>query len=49
MTYIAVDPVTRAEGLVRIEAEVDGGKRNGAWSVHTTEAGRRELTRAKGL
>ncbi len=26
MTYVVVDPVTRIEGHLRIEAELDGGK-----------------------
>ena len=26
MTHVVVDPVTRIEGHLRIEAEVDGGK-----------------------
>ena len=29
MTHIVVDPVTRIEGHLRIEAEVDGGRRSG--------------------
>jgi len=35
MTHIVVDPVTRIEGHLRIEAEVDGGKVNDAWSSST--------------
>ena len=32
MTHVVVDPVTRIEGHLRIEAEVDGGKVQDAWS-----------------
>ncbi len=32
MTHVVVDPVTRIEGHLRIEAEVDGGAVNDAWS-----------------
>jgi [NiFe] hydrogenase large subunit/hydrogenase large subunit len=35
MTHIVVDPVTRIEGHLRIEAEVDGGKVIDAWSSST--------------
>ncbi|HEX7486822.1 MAG TPA: nickel-dependent hydrogenase large subunit [Vicinamibacterales bacterium] len=35
MTHIVVDPVTRIEGHLRIEAEVDGGKVRDAWSSST--------------
>jgi [NiFe] hydrogenase large subunit/hydrogenase large subunit len=35
MTHIVVDPVTRIEGHLRIEAEVDGGKVQDAWSSST--------------
>ncbi len=35
MTHIVVDPVTRIEGHLRIEAEVDGGKVHDAWSSST--------------
>ena len=28
MTHIVVDPVTRIEGHLRVEAEVDGGARH---------------------
>jgi Ni,Fe-hydrogenase I large subunit len=35
MAHIVVDPVTRIEGHLRIEAEVDGGKVNDAWSSST--------------
>jgi hydrogenase large subunit len=35
MTYVVVDPVTRIEGHLRIEAEVDGGVVKDAWSSST--------------
>ncbi len=35
MTHIVVDPVTRIEGHLRIEAEVDGGTVRDAWSSST--------------
>jgi Ni,Fe-hydrogenase I large subunit len=35
MPKIAVDPVTRIEGHLRIEAQVDGGKVSDAWSSST--------------
>ncbi|HEU5055850.1 MAG TPA: nickel-dependent hydrogenase large subunit [Kofleriaceae bacterium] len=35
MTHVVVDPVTRIEGHLRIEAEVDGGRVNDAWSSST--------------
>ncbi len=35
MTHIVVDPVTRIEGHLRIEAEIDGGKVADAWSSST--------------
>jgi Ni,Fe-hydrogenase I large subunit len=35
MTHVVVDPVTRIEGHLRIEAEVDGGVVKNAWSSST--------------
>ena len=35
MTRIVIDPVTRIEGHLRIEATVDGGKVSDAWSSST--------------
>ncbi len=35
MTKIAIDPVTRIEGHLRIEAQVEGGKVTDAWSAST--------------
>ena len=35
MTKIAIDPVTRIEGHLRIEAQTDGGMVTDAWSSRT--------------
>jgi [NiFe] hydrogenase large subunit/hydrogenase large subunit len=35
MTHVVVDPITRIEGHLRIEAEVDGGAVKEAWSSST--------------
>ena len=35
MSHVVVDPVTRIEGHLRIEAEVNGGKVTNAWSSST--------------
>ena len=35
MTHVVVDPVTRIEGHLRVEAEVEGGKVTDAWSSST--------------
>ena len=35
MTHVVVDPITRIEGHLRIEAEVEGGKVTQAWSSST--------------
>ena len=35
MTHIVVDPVTRIEGHLRVEAEIDGGQVTDAWSSST--------------
>ena len=35
MTHVVVDPVTRIEGHLRIEAQVDGGAVRDAWSSST--------------
>jgi [NiFe] hydrogenase large subunit/hydrogenase large subunit len=35
MAKIAIDPVTRIEGHLRIEAQVDGGQVTDAWSSST--------------
>jgi hydrogenase large subunit len=35
MAKIAIDPVTRIEGHLRIEVEIDGGKVKDAWASGT--------------
>ncbi len=35
MTKIAIDPITRIEGHLRIEVEVDGGAVKDAWASST--------------
>jgi Ni,Fe-hydrogenase I large subunit len=35
MPKIAIDPITRIEGHLRIEAQVEGGKVTEAWSSST--------------
>ncbi len=35
MTKIAIDPITRIEGHLRVEAEVEGGQVTNAWSSST--------------
>ena len=35
MPMIAIDPITRIEGHLRIEAQVEGGKVTDAWSSST--------------
>jgi [NiFe] hydrogenase large subunit/hydrogenase large subunit len=35
MAKIAIDPITRIEGHLRIEAQVEGGKVVDAWSAST--------------
>ncbi|EQD48189.1 nickel-dependent hydrogenase large subunit, partial [mine drainage metagenome] len=35
MTHVVVDPITRIEGHLRIEAEVESGKVTKAWSSST--------------
>jgi hydrogenase large subunit len=35
MAKIAIDPITRIEGHLRIEAEIDGGQVTDAWSSST--------------
>ncbi|EQD41208.1 nickel-dependent hydrogenase large subunit, partial [mine drainage metagenome] len=35
MTHVVVDPISRIEGHLRIEAEVDGGAVTQAWSSST--------------
>jgi Ni,Fe-hydrogenase I large subunit len=35
MAKIAIDPITRIEGHLRIEAQIDGGTVSEAWSSST--------------
>ena len=35
MTKIAIDPITRIEGHLRIEVQVDGGEVTDAWASST--------------
>jgi hydrogenase large subunit len=35
MAKIAIDPITRVEGHLRIEVEVEGGQVTNAWSSST--------------
>jgi Ni,Fe-hydrogenase I large subunit len=35
MAKIVVDPITRIEGHLRIEAQVDGGRVKDAWAAST--------------
>jgi Ni,Fe-hydrogenase I large subunit len=35
MPNLAIDPVTRIEGHLRVEAQVEGGKVTDAWSSST--------------
>lgn len=35
MAKIAIDPITRIEGHLRIEAQIEGGKVADAWSSST--------------
>jgi Ni,Fe-hydrogenase I large subunit len=35
MAKIAIDPITRIEGHLRIEAEISGGKVSKAWASST--------------
>ncbi len=35
MAKIAIDPITRIEGHLRLEVQVDGGKVTDAWSSGT--------------
>ncbi|RPJ75922.1 MAG: hydrogenase 2 large subunit, partial [Acidobacteria bacterium] len=47
MTHIVVDPVTRIEGHLRIEAEVDGGKVRDAWSSSTMFRGIEQILKGR--
>jgi Ni,Fe-hydrogenase I large subunit len=47
MTKIAIDPVTRIEGHLRIEIEVEGGKVTNAWSSSTMFRGIETILRGR--
>ena len=49
MTHVVVDPVTRIEGHLRIEAEVDGGAVKEAWSSSTMFRGIELILRGRDL
>ncbi len=44
---IAIDPVTRIEGHLRIEAQVEGGKVTDAWSSSTMFRGMELVLRGR--
>ena len=47
MTKIAIDPVTRIEGHLRIEVEVQDGKVTNAWSGSTMFRGIETILRGR--
>jgi Ni,Fe-hydrogenase I large subunit len=47
MTKIAIDPITRIEGHLRIEVEVEGGKVTNAWSSSTMFRGLETILRGR--
>jgi Ni,Fe-hydrogenase I large subunit len=47
MPKIAIDPITRIEGHLRIEAQVDGGKVVEAWSSSTMFRGMEIVLRGR--
>jgi Ni,Fe-hydrogenase I large subunit len=47
MTRIAIDPITRIEGHLRIEAQVDGGVVSDAWSSSTMFRGMEVVLRGR--
>ena len=47
MTRIAIDPITRIEGHLRIEVEVDGGTVRDAWSSGTMFRGLENILRGR--
>lgn len=47
MAKIQIDPVTRIEGHLRIEAQVDGGKVTDAWSSSTMFRGLEIILRGR--
>ena len=47
MTKIAIDPITRIEGHLRIEVQVDAGKVTDAWSSSTMFRGLEIILRGR--
>jgi len=47
MAKIVIDPITRIEGHLRIEVEVDGGKVTKAWSSSTMFRGIEEILKGR--
>jgi Ni,Fe-hydrogenase I large subunit len=47
MPKIAIDPITRIEGHLRIEAQVEGGKVSEAWSSSTMFRGMELVLRGR--
>lgn len=47
MAKIVVDPITRIEGHLRIEAQVDGGMVKDAWSSSTMFRGMEIILRGR--
>jgi Ni,Fe-hydrogenase I large subunit len=47
MPKIAIDPITRIEGHLRIEAQVEGGKVTEAWSSSTMFRGMELVLRGR--
>jgi Ni,Fe-hydrogenase I large subunit len=47
MTKIAIDPVTRIEGHLRLEVEVEDGKVTNAWSSSTMFRGLETILRGR--
>ncbi len=47
MPKIAIDPITRIEGHLRLEVQVDGGKVTDAWSSGTMFRGMELVLRGR--
>ncbi len=47
MPKIAIDPITRIEGHLRLEVEVDGGEVTDAWSSSTMFRGLEIILRGR--
>ncbi len=45
MPKIVIDPITRIEGHLRIEAQVEGGKVTDAWSAGTMWRGIEQIVK----